>query len=183
MPNEERERLRSLIKQAEEHKRGTIDFDLLETLDIKIAQLREELANLGWSRQTRKKWQDFRKEHERRRQERAHYRVDRIAENQRRRHERFQENERQYEEWQRDAQARKQEQKVAVAAQRSRGRYYPASAYKGSAVHLMYSTSPRIPVFTFTFALCGKRVINSLPGTAGDATCSVCRLKAGVGRR
>ena len=65
----------------------------------------------------------------------------------------------------------------------TRGNYYPVGTYNGSAVHLMYSRSPRVPFWTFTYSLCGKRVINSLPGAVQDATCPVCRLKAGVGRR
>jgi hypothetical protein len=62
--------------------------------------------------------------------------------------------------------------------------WWPVTTYKGSAVHLMWSKSPRVPWFWSTASTaCGKRAITSLPGTARDATCAVCRLHAGIGRR
>ena len=104
-------------------------------------------------------------------------------ERQRRLHERMQENQRTYEEFQEWKRNERESRRVARAAELAKWKYYPVTSYKGSSVHLMHSKSPRIPIFTtMTYALCGKRVVSSLPGTARDATCSVCRLKAGVGR-
>jgi 5-methylcytosine-specific restriction endonuclease McrA len=78
MPNEERKRLRSLIREARERKRQTIDLDLVETLDIRITQLRGELAGLGWSQQAKSKWQRSKIERKQRRQERIaeYYRIE-----------------------------------------------------------------------------------------------------------
>jgi hypothetical protein len=67
--------------------------------------------------------------------------------------------------------------------------YYPVTTYQGrsgamgSTVHLM--SEPRVRSFTPSPSrtLCNKRAAERLPGTAEDATCAVCRLKAGVSRR
>jgi hypothetical protein len=66
--------------------------------------------------------------------------------------------------------------------------FTPVAVYQGrwgamgSAVHLINGTK----VSGWSIAertLCNKRAARVLPGTAEDATCSVCRLQAGVSRR
>jgi hypothetical protein len=66
--------------------------------------------------------------------------------------------------------------------------YTPVATFQGkwgamgSSVHLIQGN--KVSHWNFgTHTLCGKRAAQVLPGTARDATCSVCRLKAGVSRR